>query len=179
MDEGHAAGVSKAARCAFLSLGSNLGDRRLHLRRAREALAALPGTAVLAASRIYETAPQDLADQPPFLNQVVCLQTGLPPAELLAAAQAIEAVEGRVRGVRFGPRTLDVDILLIEDHQSDDPALTVPHPRMWQRAFVLVPLAEVWSLARGMPVADVAALARDISVRQPVTVFGESEAQQP
>ena len=178
MDAGHAAGVSNATRRTFLSLGSNLGDRRLHLRRAREALAAVPDTAVLAESRIYQTAPQDLADQPPFLNQVVCIQTGLPPAELLAAAQTIENAEGRVRGVRFGPRTLDVDILLIENHHSDDPALTVPHPRMWQRAFVLVPLAEVWSLAKGMPAVDVAALARDLSVRQPVTVFGESEAEQ-
>jgi 2-amino-4-hydroxy-6-hydroxymethyldihydropteridine diphosphokinase len=178
VDEGHAAGVSNAARRAFLSLGSNLGDRAFHLRRAREALGALPDTSALAASRIYETAPQDLEDQPSFLNQVVCLQTGLPPAELLTAAQAIETAEGRLRGVRFGPRTLDVDILLIENHQSDDPALTVPHPRMWQRAFVLVPLAEVWSLAKGMPAANVAALARDLSVRQPVTVFGDSEAQQ-
>jgi 2-amino-4-hydroxy-6-hydroxymethyldihydropteridine diphosphokinase len=177
MGPGHAAGVSGAARRAFLSLGSNLGDRCLHLKRAREALAAVPSTEVLAASRIYETAPQDLEDQPAFLNQVVCVQTGLPPTELLAAAQAVEAAEGRVRGVRFGPRTLDVDILLIENHQSDDPALTVPHPRMWQRAFVLAPLAEVWSLARGMPAADVAARARDLSVRQPVTVFGDPEAR--
>ena len=170
--------MSKVTRRAFLSLGSNLGDRCLFLRRAREALAAIPETAVLAASRIYETAPQDFEDQPPFLNQVVCVQTGLPPAELLAAAQGIEDAQRRVRGVRFGPRTLDIDILIIENYQSDDPALTVPHPRMWQRAFVLVPLAEVWSLARGMRAADVAALARDLSVRQPVTVFDESEAQQ-
>jgi 2-amino-4-hydroxy-6-hydroxymethyldihydropteridine diphosphokinase len=112
-----------------------------------------------------------------FLNQVVCVETVLPPSTLLAAAQSTEAAEGRERRVRFGPRTLDVDILLIEDHQSDDPALTVPHPRMWQRAFVLVPLAEVWSLARGMPAEDVPALARDLAAQQPVAVFGGAEAE--
>jgi 2-amino-4-hydroxy-6-hydroxymethyldihydropteridine diphosphokinase len=170
--------VSTVARRAFLSLGSNLGDRAAHLRHAREALAALTGSALLGVSRIYETAPQDLEDQPAFLNQVVCVQTVLPPLGLLAAAQSVEAGEGRVRGVRFGPRTLDVDILLMEDHQSDDPALTVPHPRMWQRAFVLVPLSEVWSLARGMPAKDVPALARDLAAQQPVAAFGGAEAEQ-
>ena len=169
--------MSTVARRAFLSLGSNVGDRAAHLRHGREALAALTGTRLLGSSRIYETAPQELEDQPVFLNQVVCVETVLPPSTLLAAAQSTEAAEGRERRVRFGPRTLDVDILLIEDHQSDDPALTVPHPRMWQRAFVLVPLAEVWSLARGMPAEDVPALARDLAAQQPVAVFGGAEAE--
>ena len=170
--------MSSPARRAFLSLGSNLGDRASRLRSARKALAALPGTSVLAVSHVYQTAPQDLQDQPPFLNQVVCLDTMLPPAELLAAARTIEAAAGRVRGARFGPRTLDVDILLVEEHQSADPALTLPHPRMWQRAFVMVPLAEVWELARGMPAMDVPALARHLAAQQLVEVFGGAEAEQ-
>jgi len=171
----HPAGVTRDARRTFLSLGSNLGDRQQHLRRGREALAALPLTQLVAASRVYETAPQELKDQPAFLNQVICLDTALPPAELLAAAQGIEAAEGRVREVRFGPRTLDVDILLIEGYQSADPVLTVPHPRMWQRAFVLGPLAELWRLAKGMPAVDVPARARELAAEQPIELFEEAD----
>jgi 2-amino-4-hydroxy-6-hydroxymethyldihydropteridine diphosphokinase len=164
-------------RRAFLSLGSNLGDRGAALAGARRSLAALPGTRLVAASRVFETAPQDLEDQPAFLNQVVCLETALEPHELLAAAQAAEASAGRRRGVRFGPRTLDVDILLIEGVESADPTVTLPHPRMWQRAFVLVPLAELWSLARGMPAVDVPALAADLARRQAVAAYGGAEAE--
>jgi len=160
-----------AVRRAFLSLGSNLGERAAALRAARAALAALPGTTLVAASRVYETAPQDLADQPAFLNQVVCLDTALEPGALLAAAQRIENEAGRVRAVRFGPRTLDVDILLLEGVESDDPQLTLPHPRLWQRAFVLVPLAELWQYARGMPATDVRALAAERASRQEVTLY--------
>ncbi len=162
-------------RRPFVSLGSNLGDRAAYLRAARDGLAALPRSVLLAASRVYETAPQDLADQPAFLNQVVCLETGLAPTELLVGCQALEKAAGRERRARFGPRTLDVDILLFQDARSDDPALTLPHPRLWQRAFVLAPLAEIWSLARGMPDVDVPALARTLAGRQAVTVFAESE----
>ena len=143
MTAARAGDARQAGRRAFLSLGANLGDRAAALRAAREALAALPGTTLLASSRLYETAPQDLADQPPFLNEVVCLETTLSPDELLAAAQRIEQDAGRVRAVRFGPRTLDVDILLFQGVESDRPELTLPHPRLWQRAFVLVPLAEL------------------------------------
>ena len=168
--------MSKVTRRAFLSLGSNLGDRCLFLRRAREALAAIPETAVLAASRIYETAPQDFEDQPPFLNQVVCVQTGLPPAELLAAAQSIEDAQRRVRGVRFGPRTLDIDILLFEDVELEEPDLMLPHPRMLSRAFVLVPLTEVWDFARGMPGYDVASLAQVTALEQQVRPCDAAEA---
>ncbi|NLG65697.1 MAG: 2-amino-4-hydroxy-6-hydroxymethyldihydropteridine diphosphokinase [Actinobacteria bacterium] len=162
-------------RRVFLSLGSNLGDRQARLRDAREGLVALPGTSLVATSRIYETAPREVEAQPLFLNQVVCLETLLSPSELLAAAHRLEAAAGRVRAARFGPRPLDIDILLVEGHESADPELTVPHPRMWERAFVLVPLAEVWSFARGMPNVDVPRLARDLSRRQAVEVVG-SEA---
>ena len=158
-------------RRAFLSLGANLGERAAALSVARAALAALPGTTLLASSHVYETAPQDLVDQPPFLNQVVALETALEPGELLAAAQRIEDEAGRVRGVRFGPRTLDVDILLFQGVESADPELTLPHPRLWRRAFVLVPLAELWSLARDMPRVDVAGLAAGLAESQAVKLY--------
>lgn len=167
--------MSGGARRAFLSIGSNLGDRSAYLQRGREALAALPGTGLLAVSRVYQTAPQDVQEQPPFLNQVICLETTLEPADLMRAAQAIEAANGRRRGLRFGPRTLDVDILLFEGVRSDHEGLILPHRRMWERAFVLVPLAELWSLARGMPSVDVAGLARALAAGQAVEVYGEAE----
>jgi 2-amino-4-hydroxy-6-hydroxymethyldihydropteridine diphosphokinase len=154
-----------------VSLGSNLGDREEYLRAAREALSALPGTAVIAASRLYETAPQDREDQGAFLNQVACLETGLQPLDLLHECQRIEREHGRTRELRFGPRTLDIDILLFQDAESDDPELTLPHPRMIKRAFVLVPLAEVWDHARGMPVIDVDGLGRETSRTQQVRLY--------
>jgi 2-amino-4-hydroxy-6-hydroxymethyldihydropteridine diphosphokinase len=171
MDPVHGAARPKdgAPRRAFLALGSNLGDREAYLATARDALSALPGTRLLAASRIYETAPRDVLDQPAFLNQVVCLETALAPLDLLRACRAIELAAHRERDRRFGPRTLDVDILLFQDVESDDPDLTLPHPRMFERAFVLAPLAEIWGWAIGMPDVDVnglaAALARDQTVR--------------
>lgn len=169
--------MSSAPRRAFVALGSNLGDRELYLAQARDALAALPGTRMLAASSIYETAPQDRADQPSFLNQVVALETALEPGDLLGACQRIESEHGRRRDVRFGPRTLDVDILLLEGMESDDPVLTLPHPRMWRRAFVLVPLAEIWSYARGMPAVDVPALGEELAREQPVQRYVPPEVQ--
>ena len=158
-------------RRAFLSLGANLGDRAASLRAAREALAALPVTRLLAASPIYETAPQDLEDQPAFLNQVVCVETELDPSELLRGCQAIEQQAGRVREARFGPRTLDVDILMVQGVESDDPQLTLPHPRLWRRAFVLVPLADLWTLARDVTAVDVPALAAELRREQAVEPY--------
>lgn len=158
-------------RRAFLSLGANLGDRAASLRAAREALAALPATRLIAASPVYETAPQDLEDQPSFLNQVVGLETELEPLELLSGCQAIERSAGPVREVRFGPRTLDVDILLMEGVESDDPQLTLPHPRLWRRAFVLVPLADLWTLARELTTVDVPALATELRREQAVEPY--------
>lgn len=163
-------------RRAFLSLGSNMGDREATLAAAREALAALPGTTIVAVSGIYETAPQDREGQPEFLNQVVCLDTGLDPHDLLAECQRIEHEHGRTREFRFGPRTLDVDILLVQDVESRDPELTLPHPRMLRRAFVLVPLREIWGHARGMGELDVAALAAEAAREQPVRAYRAAEA---
>jgi 2-amino-4-hydroxy-6-hydroxymethyldihydropteridine diphosphokinase len=158
-------------RRAFLSLGANLGDRAASLRGAREALAALPRTRLLAASPLYETAPQDREDQPDFLNQVVCVETALEPDVLLRHCQELEDRAARVRVVRFGPRTLDVDILLVEGVERDDPQLTLPHPRMWQRAFVLVPLADLWDLARDVTTVDVPALAATLRREQAVEPY--------
>jgi len=165
------------ARRVFVSLGSNLGDRAGYLEHGRRAVAALPRTRLLAASRLYQTAAQDLADQPSFLNQVVCLETDLTPRDLLDKMQKIELEAGRERHVHFGPRTLDLDILLVEGYQSDDPGLVVPHPRLWRRAFALAPLADVWWLARDMPQADVAAMARELGREQAVEVYVEAEGQ--
>jgi len=167
--------VSETRRRVFLSLGSNLGDRSAYLAAARDALAVLPATGVLAVSKVYETAPQDHADQDAFLNQVVCLETGLEPRDLLVECHRIEKEHGRRRELRFGPRTLDIDILLFQDVESEDPELTLPHPRMVKRAFVLVPLLDVWGLARGMPDLDVAGLAEATAHGQRVKLFDATE----
>jgi 2-amino-4-hydroxy-6-hydroxymethyldihydropteridine diphosphokinase len=164
-----------SSRRVFVSLGSNQGDRSEYLRAAREALAVLPATIVVAASNVYETAAQDFPGQEAFLNQVLCLETRLQPLDLLRQCQRIEHEHGRVRALRFGPRTLDIDILLFQDAESDDPELTLPHPRMVQRAFVLVPLAEVWEHGRGMPDLDVAGLARATARTQQVRLFEATE----
>jgi len=128
---------------AYLSLGSNLGDRAAMLRRAVDAVAALPGTSVERLSDVYETRPWGPVPQPDFLNLAAAISTTLGPEELLRGLQAIEAALGRVRTVRWGPRTIDVDILLYGDIHMATPELTLPHPRMLERAFVLVPLAEI------------------------------------
>ncbi|MDI3339406.1 MAG: 2-amino-4-hydroxy-6-hydroxymethyldihydropteridine diphosphokinase [Sphaerobacter sp.] len=126
---------------AYLGLGANLGDRAAAL---RSAVAALQRHgALVAASSLYETAPVGYADQPPFLNAVIALETDEPPEALLAAALATEQAHGRVRTFRNAPRTLDVDLLLYDGLLRETPGLTLPHPRLHERAFVLVPLAEI------------------------------------
>lgn len=125
----------------FLGLGSNLGEREKTLAHAREELAVI-GTISLA-SCLYVTEPLHIHDQPWFLNQVIALQTDLEPLDLLNKAQAIEHLFGRERLIRFGPRTLDIDLLLAKDHVLDTPTLTLPHPRLTERRFVLVPFAEI------------------------------------
>jgi len=123
----------------FLGLGSNLGDRWAHLRRA---VAALPD--VVAVSPVYETDPVGGPErQGAYLNLVVQLETDLSARALLELGQRLESEAGRVRAERWGPRTLDVDVLLVGDEHVDEPDLQVPHPRMWERAFVLVPLADL------------------------------------
>lgn len=129
---------------AVLSLGTNLGDREDHLQAALLALNAVPNTSVRAVSSIYETDPVGYADQPAFLNMVIRLETALSPRALLGACLGIEAALGRVRVFRNGPRVIDVDVLLMEQVNEKDAELTVPHPRMWERGFVLVPLEELY-----------------------------------
>ncbi len=124
---------------AFLGLGSNLGDRESYL---REAIGSLEG--VVAISPVYETDPVGGPEgQGPYLNIVVELDTDLDPRALLGVCHRLEAAAGRVRGERWGPRTLDVDILWHEAGQVDEPDLQVPHPRMHERRFVMAPLADI------------------------------------
>lgn len=127
----------------YLALGSNLGDRLSHLQGAVTKLAATPGIAVVGVSRVYETAPVGGPEQGPYLNAVVAVDTELRAADLLAVARRLEDEAMRERKERWGARTLDVDILLAGDERVDTPDLTVPHPRLWQRGFVLAPLADV------------------------------------
>jgi 2-amino-4-hydroxy-6-hydroxymethyldihydropteridine diphosphokinase len=128
---------------AFLGLGSNLGDRLAHLQRAVTLLAAEPGITPLSCSRVWETDPVGGPPQPDFLNIVLRVETRLSPHELLDACRRVESALDRVRDVRWGPRTIDVDILLIDDEVLEEPTLTVPHPRLAERAFVVLPLLEL------------------------------------
>ncbi len=130
----------------YVALGSNLGDRAGHLAYARERLAALPRTRLLKQSRVEETAPLGPVPQGPYLNQMVLLETGLEPADLLAALHAIEAERGRERRVRWGPRTLDLDIVRFGDRAVREPELTIPHPELPNREFWLREIAELDAL---------------------------------
>lgn len=128
------------SRTAAVALGSNLGNRLETLQGAVDALGDTPGVRVTALSAVYETdAVGGPADQPSYFNAVVLLRTSLPPQDLLERANAVEDAFGRVRTVRWGARTLDVDILAYEGVTSADPRLTLPHPRAHERAFVLAP----------------------------------------
>jgi 2-amino-4-hydroxy-6-hydroxymethyldihydropteridine diphosphokinase len=128
---------------AYLALGSNLGDRVAHLQRAVDELARARGVRVVAVSKVYETAPVGGPEQDDYCNAVVALDTDLDPWALLRLAQQCEELAQRVRAERWGPRTLDVDVLLYDDLRLADPVLTIPHPRMWERGFVLAPLRDV------------------------------------
>ena len=158
----------------MLAVGSNLGDRLGTLQGCVQAIAGLADTDVLALSPVYETAPVGGPAQPDYLNAVLIVRTGLRPLDLLAAARGIEAESGRVRpqgAERFGPRTLDIDIISYADVVSGDPVLTLPHPRAHERAFVLAPWHDIdaeASLPGRGPVADLlAGLDRGGVRRQP------------
>lgn len=127
---------------AYLAIGSNLGDRLETLQRAVELLDARPGIEVLRSSRVYETEPVG-PPQPAYLNAVVEVRTDLEPHELLKETQVVEDELGRVRAERWGPRTIDVDVLTFDERTIDEPELVVPHPRMHERGFVVVPLGEL------------------------------------
>ena len=127
----------------YLGLGSNMGDRRATIDASLDHLKALPHTCVLAVSSIIETDPVGFPDQPRFLNAVAELKTDLASVDLLNALQEIESRLGRVRTRRWGPRTIDLDILLYDDQVIQTERLTIPHPRMADRRFVLGPLVEI------------------------------------
>lgn len=128
---------------AYIALGANLGNPRERVREAIASLDALPDTRLLRASSLYRTAPLGLTEQPDFINAVVSVHTHLDAATLLAALLDLERRQGRVRSIANAPRPLDLDLLLYGDRVQADPALTLPHPRLHLRAFVLEPLAEI------------------------------------
>ena len=128
---------------AYLGLGANLGDRLANLQRAVELLAEVSGLRVARSSRVYETEPVGGPEQPEYLNAVVEVETDLAPRDLLEACLSVETRMGRVRAEPWGPRTIDVDVLTYGDETIDEPDLVIPHPRMHERGFVLVPLAEL------------------------------------
>ena len=133
---------------AAIALGSNLEEPQAQVLRGFEELAALPETRLIAASRLYRTAPVGYLDQPPFVNACALVETRLSPRELLDALLGLEQRHGRVREIRNGPRTLDLDIVVYGERRVEEPGLTIPHPRAHERVFVLQPLADVWPDAR-------------------------------
>ena len=161
---------------AVLAVGSNLGDRLGTLQGCVHAIGGLPDTDVLAISPVYETDPVGGSAQPDYLNAVLITATGLRPLDLLAATQRIEADFGRVRVERFGPRTLDIDIISYAEEVSLDPVLTLPHPRAHERAFVLAPWHDIdpgASLPGRGPIATLLAVLDQAGVRrQPGMVLG-------
>lgn len=133
------------AERAFLGLGSNIEDRLAHLRDAVRMLRDDEGIRVVRSSRVWETDPVGGPPQGDFLNAVIEVEAPSDPRALLASAHRVEAALGRERAIRWGPRTIDIDVLLIGDRTIDDPDLIVPHPRLTERAFVLLPLLELES----------------------------------
>jgi len=147
---------------AAVGLGSNVGDRRDRMRRAVTGLSSLGS--LVAVSALYETAPIGGPDQDPYLNAAAVVDTALPPRELLQGLLGIELAQGRERGEKWGPRTIDLDLLIYDDVQIREPGLRVPHPRLTARRFVLYPLLTVWprpELPDGSSLADAAAAVAD------------------
>jgi 2-amino-4-hydroxy-6-hydroxymethyldihydropteridine diphosphokinase len=156
-------------RAVHIGLGGNLGDPIATLRSALSRIARLPGQRLDAVSSVYESAPVGLTDQPPFVNAAARLRTGLPLHDLLDGLLEIERELGRVRSVRFGPRTCDLDILLAGAEVVHEPGLSVPHPRLAERRFALEPLIELdpqLTLPDGRPLAILLAAVGDQVVRR-------------
>jgi 2-amino-4-hydroxy-6-hydroxymethyldihydropteridine diphosphokinase len=151
---------------AYVGMGSNLGDRMANLAAGLGALADVPGIDVAAVSRVYESEPWGVADQPSFANAVVALDTALGAEALLSACKLVEARLGRVEGVRYGPRAIDLDVLLYGDETVDTAALTVPHPRLLERDFVVTPLLEI---APGATLPGGSPVTRDCAIQGRVT----------
>lgn len=155
---------------AYVALGCNLGDRMANLSSALKALEACQNCTAVQCSSVYETDPMGPQDQPDYLNAVVGLQTKLPALALLSELQKIESQHGRVRdGERWGPRTLDLDLLLYADDIINTPTLTVPHPGIAERSFVLLPLAELapeLNVPNKGPVASLLDQCRQFGIRR-------------
>jgi 2-amino-4-hydroxy-6-hydroxymethyldihydropteridine diphosphokinase len=161
--------MTESWRAVVLALGSNLGDRREILSEAVDAIKRIEGVQVERVSPVYETVPVGGPPQPDYLNAVVLARTTLPSLGLLGRLHAVEAEFDRVRLVRWGPRTLDIDIITVEGERSDDPELTLPHPRAHERAFVLAPWhdADPAALLPGYgPVADLLNAADGTGIRR-------------
>jgi 2-amino-4-hydroxy-6-hydroxymethyldihydropteridine diphosphokinase len=161
---------------AYLGLGSNLGDRATHLSMAVQGLDQLAGVRVLRVSGVYETDPQGLPDQPWFLNQVVEVETRLEPATLLEAAKELEQRLGRRPSVRWGPRVIDVDILLYDGLRFDTPTLTIPHRELWNRLFALRPLEELRPDLTAPDGRTIAAVTAALAVGQHARRLGPGDA---
>lgn len=156
---------------AVIGIGVNLGDRMDTIERAVNALSLLPGTKVVKLSNIYETKPVGYDDQPDFLNCAVEIETNLSPRALLGACLGIEAAFGRVRTIKNGPRVLDLDIIIYDGVKSDSFELSLPHPRAAERAFVLLPLQDLFPSGRA-PTLYFAPYLKELST-DGVTLFAE------
>lgn len=135
--------MNRRAGRVFLSLGSNLGDRCGHILEAMRLVGELDGTRVVSVSKGYETEPWGVSGQPVFINAAAEIETALAPLELLNAVKSIEQRLGRLPGSKWGPREIDIDVVLWEGVQTDGPELVIPHPEFRRRAFVMAPLAEI------------------------------------
>lgn len=167
--------LTSEATKAYLGLGSNVGDREASLKDAVRRLADAPSIAILKSSSVYETAPWGFTDQPDFLNCVLEIETRLSPLALLGQAEEVEQLIGRQPSRRYGPRLIDVDILLYgnETLRLADPDLQIPHPRMEQRAFVMVPLAELAAELRHPTLhRRISEIAEEVEGREGVRVWG-------
>ncbi len=149
---------------AYIALGSNLAEPAAQLRAGFAAIAELPRTRLTARSSLYRSAPVGYANQPDFINAVAAIETALAPRELLEALLNAEHARGRVRGFANAPRTLDLDIVVYGDRQVSEPGLTIPHPRLHERAFVLVPLVEIAPDCRIPGLGKAADLLRSVDV---------------